>query len=111
MELSNLRNRDDFIASGSDYSKVYEDAGQAKSAPGAFRRYSRVIYLNFFFMVMEILGGSLARSFAVMSEGIMLVIDILTSCIRICGAYSLDRGSNCTDCQSKTWTSTSATAA
>lgn len=92
MEMRDLKNREEYIASGSDYSKVYEDAGQSKSASGAFRRYSRVIYLNFFFMVMEILGGSLARSFAVMSEGIMLIIDILTSGIRICGAYSLDRG-------------------
>lgn len=94
MELTNQNKRDNFIASGSDYSKVYEDAGQSKAGEGAFRRYSRVIYLNVFFMIMEILGGSLARSFSVMSEGIMLFIDILTSGIRICGAYSLDKVEN-----------------
>lgn len=81
--------------SGSDYSRVYEDAGQSSAASGAFRRYSRVIYLNVFFVMMELLGGSLAKSFAVMSEGIMLIIDIFTSIIRICGAYSMDRSKSC----------------
>lgn len=42
-------------------------------------------------MVLEILGGSLAKSVAVINEGSMLVIDILTNFIRICGAFSLDR--------------------
>ena len=91
MEMRDYKDKEDNKQSGSDYSRVYEDAGQTKAAPGAFRRYSRVIYLNFFFMVLELLGGSLARSFAVMSEGSMLIIDIVTSFIRICGAYSLDK--------------------
>jgi len=92
------KNRSDgkelLIQSGSDYSRVYEEAGQKSADPGAMRRHTRVIYFNIFFMVIEILGGSLARSFAVISEGSMLVIDTITNLIRICGAYSMDRKEN-----------------
>lgn len=91
MELKTAGQFGEQFASGSDYSRIYEDAGQRTADPGAYRRYSRVIYLNFFFMVLEILGGSLAKSVAIINAGSMLVIDILTSFIRICGAYSLDR--------------------
>lgn len=83
----------------SDYSRIYDDPTERNSDPGAFRRYSRVIYVNFFFMVLEILGGSLAKSVAVISEGSMLIIDILTSFIRICGAYSVDRSSRQCDAE------------
>lgn len=61
------------------------------SNPGAFRRYSRVIYVNIFFMVLELVGGKLSNSFAVISEGSLLIIDIFTSITRIFGAYSLDK--------------------
>ena len=92
MELRRVdQGRGEKMESGSDYSRVYEDAGQRSSDPGAYRRYSRVIYVNFFFMVLEILGGSLAKSVAVINEGSLLIIDIMTSFIRICGALSLDR--------------------
>ena len=79
------------MGSGSDYSRVYEDPTSRTADPGAFRRYSRAIYVNIFFMMIELVGGLLARSVSVISEGSMLLIDILTSMIRICGAYSLDK--------------------
>jgi hypothetical protein len=78
------------------------------SNPGAFRRYSRVIYVNIFFMVLELVGGKLSNSFAVISEGSLLIIDIFTSITRIFGAYSLEK-SKCRLTQRSTPTSTLAT--
>lgn len=107
--MKGLNDKGEFQASGSDYSRIYDDAGQSSAVSGAFRRYSRVIYLNVFFVVMELLGGSLAKSFAVMSEGSMLIIDIFTSVIRICGAYSMDKSKLYGYSKEKIWTSTLAT--
>lgn len=88
MELTRLKE------SGSDYSKMYEDVGVQKEAPGALRRYSKTVYATFFFMVIEILGGILSRSVAVVATGAMLGIEILTAFVRMCGAMGVDRREN-----------------